>query len=88
MSDWGPVLLSLVVAVAVGAVGCYALNGLLVMGGRSAEWLTANSWVFPAGLVLGCGLLAMAYVLALWPLVAVGGTLTCLALGRYVWLNV
>lgn len=80
--------LSIVAALGLAALGCYALSSLLVMGGRSAQWLESHRWIYPLVLVAGCGLLAWACALALWPLAAVGAAVALVALGRYLLLNV
>lgn len=88
MSDVTLVLVSLVAAVGVGALGSYGLYAVLVNGGRLPEWLEANAWVYPATFAAGCSLLAAAFLLALWPLAPVGAALSVLAVARYLWLNV
>lgn len=88
MTDRTLVLLSVLSAVGLGALGCYALSSLLVMGGRTALWLEANRWVYPLVLVAGVGLLVTGLALAVWPLAALGGALAVVGSGRYLWLNV
>lgn len=88
MSERLLVGLSILSALGLGALGCYALSALLVMGGRSALWLESHRWVYPLLLVMGSGLLAAAVATAVWPLAAVGGALALVAVGRYVLLNV
>ena len=82
------VLLSVVSALGLAALGCYALSSLLVMGGRSALWLESHRWVYPLVLVAGCGVLAVACAMTVWPLAAVGAAFALVALGRYLLLNV
>lgn len=81
-------LLSVLVALAVGALGSYGLSSVLVMGGRSAEWLEANRWVYPASLAVGVGVLVAGVAVLVWPLAAVGAALAIVAASRYLWLNV
>jgi hypothetical protein len=88
MNDRGLVLLSLLTAVGVGVLGSYGLYAVLVNGGRFPEWLEDNGWVYPAVFGLGCALLAVSFVFALWPLAPVGAALAVLATARYFWLNV
>ena len=88
MSERTLVLLSMVSAVGLAALGCYALSSVLVLGGRSAVWLESHRWVYPLVLASGCGLLAVAIALTIWPLAAIGAALALVALGRYVLLNV
>lgn len=88
MSDRVLVLLSVVAALGLAALGSYALSSLLVMGGRSAIWLESHRWVYPLVLVGGCALAAVACAFALWPLAAVGAAVALVAVGRYLVLNV
>ena len=82
------VLLSVLAAVVGGALGSYGLSSVLVMGGRSAEWLEANRWVYPVSLAVGVAVLAAGLAALLWPLAAVGAALAIVAASRYLWLNV
>ena len=88
MSSLGIVLLCVFAAVAGGVLGSYCLSSVLVMGGRSAEWLEAHRWVYAATLAVGCAALALGLTVPLWPLAPVGGALAMVATGRYLWLNV
>ena len=88
MSERALVLLSAVAALGLAALGCYALSSVLVLGGRSAAWLESHRWVYPLGLVLGCAVLALGVVLALWPLAVVGAAVALVPVGRYLVLNV
>lgn len=81
-------MLTVLAALALASVGCYALSSALVLGGRTALWLESHRWVYAAALVGGCVLLAVASAAALWPLAALGGALTLVAVGRYLVLNV
>ena len=82
------VALSLLAAVGLGALGTYGLSSVLVMGGRTAEWLESHRWIYVAVLAGGCAVLAVAVAVPLWPLAALGGALTLMAASRYLWLNV
>ncbi len=82
------VLLSVLAAVGGGLLGSYCLSSVLVMGGRSAEWLEAHRWIYPAGLAVGCAVVAVAIAVPVWPLAALGGAIAFVAAGRYLWLNV
>jgi len=88
VSERALVLLSILSAIGLAALGCYALSSVLVLGGRSAVWLESHRWVYPLVLAAGCGLLAVAIALTIWPLAAIGAALALVALGRYVLLNV
>lgn len=88
MSERALVLLSIVAALGLAALGCYVLSSLLVMGGRSALWLESHRWVYPMVLVAGCSVLAIACALAVWPLAGLGAAVALVALGRYLLLNV
>ena len=88
MSERALVLLSIVSALGLAALGCYALSSLLVMGGRSALWLESHRWVYPLVLVSGCAVLAVGFAYALWPVAALGAAVALVALGRYLILNV
>ena len=88
MSERALVLLSVLAALGLGALGCYALSSLLVMGGRSADWLESHRWIYPLVLVAGCALLAVGGAYALWPLAALGAAVALVPLGRYLILNV
>jgi len=88
VSERALVLLSIVSAIGLAALGCYALSSVLVLGGRSAVWLESHRWIYPLVLVAGCGLLAVACALTVWPLAAVGAAIALVALGRYLLLNV
>jgi hypothetical protein len=88
VSERGLVLLSVVAALGIGALGSYGLYGILVMGGRSALWLESHRWVYPVTFAAGCALLALSVALALWPLASLGGAAAILPTARYLWLNV
>lgn len=88
VSEGALVLLSIVAAFGLAALGCYALSSVLVMGGRSALWLESHRWVYALLLVGGGSLLTVACALSLWPLAALGGAIVLVALGRYLLLNV
>ena len=82
------VLLSVLAAVVLGLLGSYCLSSVLVMGGRSAEWLESHRWIYPVVLGTGCAVLAVAVAVPLWPLGSLGAALALVAAGRYLWLNV
>lgn len=82
------ILLSVLAAVGGGALGSYCLSSVLVMGGRSAEWLESHRWVYAATLGVGCAVLAVAVAVPVWPLAPLGAALAFVATGRYLWLNV
>ena len=88
MRSPGLALLSVLAALGGGALGSYCLNSVLVMGGQTAEWLEAHRSVYPAGLAVGCAVLAVGVAVPLWPLAAVGGAVAGVAASRYLWLNV
>ena len=81
-------LLSVLGSLVLAGLGCYALHSALVLGGRTAEWLEANRWVYPAGFALGSAVVVTGCTLPLWPLVPLGVAIAFVATGRYVWLNV
>ena len=82
------VLLSVLAAVGGGLLGSYCLSSVLVMGGRSAQWLESHRSVYAAALAVGCAALAVAVAVPLWPLAPFGAALAIVATGRYLWLNV
>ncbi len=88
VSSPGLVLLSVLVAAGGGVLGAYCLSSVLVMGGRSAQWLEANRWVYAAAFAVGCTALVVGIAVPLWPLAPLGAALAFVATGRYLWLNV
>lgn len=88
MSTRATVLLSVLAAVGAAALGTYCLSTVLVLGGRTGQWLEAHGWVYPAVLATGCAVLAAGLAVPLWPLAPLGAALVLIAAARYLWLNV
>ena len=88
MSDRGLLLLSLVAAVALGALACYCLYAALVQGGRVSSWLEDRGCVYLAVFAAGCAVLVVSCALPIWPLAPAGAALVSFATARYFWLNV
>lgn len=81
-------LVSVLGSLLLAAAGSYALHSALVLGGRTAEWLEANRWVYPAGFAAGSAIVVVGFSVPLWPLVPLGGAVAVVTSARYVWLNV
>jgi hypothetical protein len=82
------VVLAVLAAVALGALGTYALSSALVMGGRTAEWLESHRWVYAVALGAGLAGLGAGVLVPVLPLASLGAALALVGASRYVWLNV